>query len=61
MDYTVSMKVDARVDVNVSADSFEEAFELAMTMPFDPALIETVEFVPVNATDERGRTEDYDG
>lgn len=60
MEYTVSMRVDARVDVTVEAESFGEAFEKAELEGFDPTEIETVEFVPVNATDERGETKEYD-
>lgn len=61
MEYVVSMRVDARVDVTVEASSFQEAFDKAEFESFDPAEIKVVEFVPVNATDERGRMEDYNG
>lgn len=61
MYYTVSMKVDARVIVDVEADSFAEAFEKARLSCFDPEEQEVVDLVPVHATDERGNMVDYNG
>ena len=58
--YTVSMKVDGRVNVIVEAHSFKEAFELAKKEEYDPTEVECIEYVPVNATDEKGIMEDYD-
>ena len=52
MKYTVSMKIDARLDVEVEADSFEEAFEKAQgdVCVADTTDMEWVGTEPVNAT-----------
>lgn len=57
--FTVSMRVDGRVDVTVEASSFEEAFELAKSEQWDPTEVQCVEFIPVNATDSNGEMRDY--
>lgn len=57
--YTVSMRVDGRVNVIVEASSFEEAFELAKEEEYDPIEVECVEYEPVNATDSHGILKDY--
>ena len=57
--FTVSMRVDGRVDVTVEATSFKEAFELAQSEQWDPTEVQCVEFVPVNATDSSGEMRDY--
>ena len=57
--FTVSMRVDGRVDVTVEASSFEDAFELAQREQWDPAEVQCIEFVPVNATDSSGEMRDY--
>ena len=59
MEYTVSMKVDGRVDVTVEASSFKEALEKARNVRYEPSQIEIIESKPVNATDENGNMEDY--
>lgn len=61
MQFTVSMKVDARVLVDVEADSFAEAFEKASQSCFVPEEQEVVDLVPVLAMDERGIMADYNG
>lgn len=58
-EYTVSMRVDGRVNVIVEASSFEEAFELAEEEEYDPTEVECVEYEPVNATDSHGTLKDY--
>ena len=59
--YTVSLKLDCRVDVEVEADSFEEAFEKAGETGYDWNKVEVVGDGVVNATDEKGVLEDYNG
>lgn len=59
--YTVSLALDCRVDVEVEADSFDEAFEKAESTVYDWNEVEVVGGKPVNATDENGNTEDYNG
>lgn len=61
MKYIVSMKVDARVDVEVDADSTKEAFRIAEKSDFDWNKCELVGYEPVNVTDENGNMEDYNG
>ena len=61
MEYTVSMKVDGRVDVTVEASSFKEALEKARNVRYEPNQIEIIESKPVNATDENGNMENYNG
>lgn len=58
-EYTVSMRVDGRVNVIVEASSFEEAFELAEKEEYDPTEVECIEYTPVNATDSNGILKDY--
>ena len=58
-EYTVSMRVDGRVNVIVEASSFEEAFKLAEGVGYDPTEVECVEYEPVNATDSHGILKDY--
>ena len=57
--YTVSLKLGCRVDVEVEADSFEEAFEKAKSRTYDWNKVEVVGNKPVNATDENGNMENY--
>ena len=57
--YIVSLAVDGRVEVEVEADSFKDAFEKARNAPYDPEDVEVVDLKPVNATDEHGTMEDY--
>ena len=59
--YTVSLALDCRVDVTVEASSFKEAFEKARNVCYEPRQIEVVGGKPVNATDENGNMEDYNG
>lgn len=56
---TVSLALDCRVDVEVEADSFDEAFEKAKSRAYDWNKVEVVGDKPVNATDENGNMEDY--
>ena len=58
--FTVSMKVDGRVDVAVEADNFKEAFEKAKNVIFNPNDIEVIDYNPVNATDESGELKEYE-
>ena len=57
--YTVSLSLDCRVDVEVEADSFEEAFRKADKAEYDWNKVEVVGGKPVNATDANGNMEDY--
>ena len=57
--YTVSLALDCRVDVEVEADSFDEAFEKAKSRTYDWNKVEVVGDKPANATDENGNMEDY--
>lgn len=57
--YTVSLAVDGRVDVEVEATSFEEAFMKARRSTFDPTTLEVVDIKTVNATLENGEMRDY--
>ena len=59
--YTVSMKVDGRIDVEVDAATPEEAFEKAKDafMDVDMKDVEYVDSKPVNCTDEIGNLTDY--
>lgn len=59
--YTVSLALDCRVDVDVEADSFEEAFEKAESAIYDWNEAEVIDSKPVNAMDETGHSEDYNG
>ena len=62
MKFIVSMKIDGRVDCEVEADSFEEAFEKAnKSHPTFTEVrnMEVVDSAPVNATDENGNRKDY--
>lgn len=57
--YTVSLALDCRIDMEVEADSFDEAFEKAKSRTYDWNKVEVVGNKPVNATDENGNMEDY--
>ena len=57
--YTVSLSLDCRVDVEVEANSFEEAFRKADKAEYDWNKVEVVGNKPVNATDANGNMEDY--
>ena len=57
--YIVSLAVDGRVEVEVEADSFKDAFEKARNESYDPEDAEVVDLNPVNATDEKGEMRDY--
>ena len=59
--YTVSLSLDCRVDVEVEADSFEEAFRKADKVGYDWNKVEVVGSGLVNATDEEGVLKDYNG
>lgn len=59
LEYTVSLAIDARVDVRVKAKSFEEARERAMYEDIDPEALEFVDTKAVNAEDENGVFKDY--
>lgn len=59
--YTVSLSLDCRVDVEVEADSFEEAFRKADKAEYDWNEVEVVGSGLVNATDEKGVLKDYNG
>lgn len=57
--YTVSLAVDGRVDVEVEATSFEDAFLRARGSTYDPTTVEVIDLKPVNATNEKGEMRDY--
>lgn len=57
--YTVSLSLDCRIDVEVKANSFEEAFRKADKAEYDWNKVEVVGDKPVNATDANGNMEDY--
>lgn len=61
MKFIVSVAIDARIDVPVEANNFEEAREKAqfevMDVNFNNA--ECIELTPVNAEDENGVFIDY--
>ena len=57
--YTVSLSLDCRVDIEVEANSFEEAFRKADKAEYDWNKVEVVGSGLVNATDEKGVLKDY--
>lgn len=63
--YTISMKVEGRVDVEVEAENTDEAFEKAKEAFMDVEIgkdnFEFVDAEPVNCTDENGDLTDYNG
>lgn len=61
MKYVVSVAIDGRIDVEVDADSFEEAKDKAVLQAGDSDWnrIELVSCNPVNAEDENGNFKDY--
>jgi len=63
MKYTVSMKVEGRIDVEVEADDTDDAFEKAKTAFMDVEItgdnFDFVDAEPVNCMDENGNLKDY--
>lgn len=61
MKYFVSMAIDGRVDVEVEADSFQEARDKARQKVWDvdSGEIDIIGCDPVNAQAENGEFEDY--
>ena len=59
--YIVTLKLDCRVDVEVEADSLDEAFEKTKSTTYDWNKVEVVGDIPVYATDANGNMEDYNG
>ena len=59
--YTVSLSLDCRVDVEVEANSFEEAFRKADKAGYDWNKVEVVGSGLVNVTDEKGVLKNYNG
>lgn len=61
MKYFVSVKIDGRIDVEVNADSFEQARYMAELEAgnCDWNRIEAVDIEAVNAEDETGEFIDY--
>ena len=57
--YTVSLKLDCRVDVEVAADSFAAAFKPAEFAVYDWNEVEVVGDEIVSATNARGEMKDY--
>lgn len=61
--YTISMKVEGRVDVEVEAENTDEAFEKAKEAFMDVEIgkdnFDFVDAEPVNCTDENGNLTDY--
>ena len=61
MKYIVSVAIDGRIDVEVEANSFEEAEHEAVLQAGDSDWnqMELVNCTPVNAEDENGVFKDY--
>lgn len=59
MKYTVSVAIDARMDVAVEAESFEEAKTKAQLEASDCSNEEWISVKAVNAEDENGNFIDY--
>ena len=59
MKYTVSLKLDCRVDVEVEADSFEEAFKKAEFAVYDWNEVEVVGNKIIRATNAREEMKEY--
>ena len=59
MKYIVSVKVDGRIDLEVEADSANEAFEKVKGMDFPMSKVQCVGAEPVNCEDENGNLTDY--
>ena len=63
MKYTVSMKVEGRIDVEVEAENTDEAFEKAkidfMDVEIGSNNFDFVDAEPVNCMDEKGYLTDY--
>ena len=61
MKYIVSVAIDGRIDVEVEANSFEEAKEKACVELYDEDFgnLECIEWHAVNAEDENGKFVDY--
>ena len=59
MKYTVSLKLECRVDVEVEADSFDEAFKKAEFAVYDWNEVEVVDDEIVSATNARGEMKEY--
>ena len=62
--YTVSMAIDGRIDVEVEAETPDEAFEAAKDAFMDVDLkdMEVVDSHPVNCYDDKGDiVKDYNG
>ena len=61
MKYFVSVAIDGRIDVEVDANSFEEAKSKAILQAgdIDWNRMELVSCNPVNAEDENGKFKDY--
>lgn len=61
--YTISMKVEGRVDVEVEAENTDEAFEKSKKAFMDVEIgkdnFDFVDAEPVNCTDENGYLTDY--
>lgn len=62
MRYTVTMKIDARLDIETEADSPEEAFGNAIAgfLDADLSKIEMIDWKPVKTENENGESTDYD-
>lgn len=61
MKYTVSIAIDGRLDVEVEAESFEEAKAIACDDLYDEDFgsLECIDWHAVNAEDENGNFVDY--
>lgn len=61
MKYIVSVAIDARIDVTVEANNFDEAREKAQFEAMDENFnnMEYIGLTPVNAEDENGIFVDY--
>lgn len=59
MKYTVSVAIDGRIDVDVEANSFEEAKSKVTLDGVDLDKMECIGYKAVNAEDENGEFRDY--
>lgn len=61
MKYIVSIAIDGRIDVEVNANSFQEAKykACAEVCELDLGRLECIDWHAVNAEDENGHFEDY--
>lgn len=59
MKYRMSVAIDGRIDIDIEADSFEEAKQKMSLDDVDLSAMDVIKAVPVNAEDENGVFKDY--